>query len=499
MRRQRAFNRRSLLGTGLVGGASALALAACGETKEVIKEVPVEVIKEVQVAGETVVKEVQVEVPVEVVKEVEVEVAGETVIKEVVKEVIVEVAPAPSTIDSNISARIVIFNFGGESDAKIYADAHARFNKRFPNVEIVDNFTPVSTWSEYSNKVAAQVASGTQLDIVNIAIEGTRLVVSKNVLEPLDDLVRNDAGGQEMMSDIHPACVAAHTVNGKLYQIPHSWNNMVIHYNTAMWEEKGVPFPEADWKWDVFLESAAKLTSGEGSDETFGFGIPNFNFGLQPWLLTNDTSQLSDDWADSNLNDPKVAEAMQFVKDLVWKHEVSFDVSGTGSGLSNNGLFTAGRLGMSGWGHWPIQNFLAAGFDTFDVQYWPGNAAHTTVAGFGGWGISTQSEYKELSWELIKELNSLETIRATAAAGVAVPARRSVADSPEFLKFPANSKIYYESLNDMAFVPSPANFNELETVFMRAFSEMMADTKTAEEAMADAHQELQIAMDRLKG
>jgi multiple sugar transport system substrate-binding protein len=478
---RKGFSRRSILGMGLVGSVSALTLAACGEEtvieREVIKEVPVDRI--------VTVKE---EVPVEI-----------EVVREVIKEVEVEVAARPSTIDSNISATIVIFDFGGESDALIYADAHRRFNDRFPNVEIVDNFTPVSTWSEYSNKVAAQIASGSQLDIVNIAIEGTRLVVGKGVLEPLDDLVRDDPEGQEMMSDLHPACIEAHTVNGRLYQIPHSWNNMVIHYNFAMFEEMGVPLPEREWKWADFLESAAKLTSGEGADETFGFGIPNFNFGLHPWFLTNDTYQLNDDWTESNLDDPAMTEAMAFVKDLVWKHEVSFDVSGTGSGQSNNGLFSAGKLGMSGWGHWPIQSFIASDFDTFDVQYWPGQATHTTVAGFGGWGISTSSENKELSWELIKELNSLETIRATARAGVAVPARRSVAESPEFLAFPANSKIFYESLDDMKFVASPENFNELETIFMRHFGEMMSNAKTAEEAMADAHDELQTAMERLKG
>ena len=319
------------------------------------------------------------------------------------------------------------------------------------------------------------------------------------MLEPLDDLVKSDPEGQELMSDLHPAMIEAHTVEGKLYQIPHSWNNMVIHYNTAMWEEKGVDFPERDWKWDLFLENAKKMTSGEGDDETFGFGIPNFNFGLHPWFLTNGTYQLNDDWTDSNLDDPNFTEAMQFVQDLVWKHEVSFDVSGTGSGQSNNGLFTAGKLGMSGWGHWPIQSFIAADFETCDVQYWPGNKTHTTVAGFGGWGISTSSEHKELAWELIKELNSLETIEATARAGVAVPARRSAAESPDFLAFPANSKIYYESLDDMKFVASPENFNELETIFMRHFGEMMANSKTAEQAMADAHQELQVAMDKLRG
>ncbi len=114
------------------------------------------------------------------------------------------------------------------------------------------------------------------------------------MLEPLDDLVKSDPEGQELMSDLHPAMIEAHTVEGKLYQIPHSWNNMVIHYNTAMWEEKGVDFPERDWKWDLFLENAKKLTSGEGDDETFGFGIPistlAFIRGSSPTAPTSSTT-----------------------------------------------------------------------------------------------------------------------------------------------------------------------------------------------------------------
>ncbi|HJO06464.1 MAG TPA: hypothetical protein QGG37_03890, partial [Chloroflexota bacterium] len=70
------LSRRRLLQTGVLGGVGAAVLAACGETAEVIKEIPAEVVTEVQVAGKTVVREV----PVEVMKEVDkiVEVAGET-------------------------------------------------------------------------------------------------------------------------------------------------------------------------------------------------------------------------------------------------------------------------------------------------------------------------------------------------------------------------------------------------------------------------------------
>ncbi|MDQ6674635.1 MAG: substrate-binding domain-containing protein, partial [Chloroflexota bacterium] len=133
-------------------------------------------------------------------------------------------AGAPPT---NITATISILDFGGEADKKIYSDAHDRFKKKYPNVTIEDNFVPVSTWSEFSNKVAADVAGGHSPDIINIAIEGTRLIVKKGLLVPLDEYINNDPGGKELIADVAPALIDAFKVDGKMWQVPHSWNNMV--------------------------------------------------------------------------------------------------------------------------------------------------------------------------------------------------------------------------------------------------------------------------------
>jgi multiple sugar transport system substrate-binding protein len=270
---------------------------------------------------------------------------------------------------------------------------------------------------------------------------------------------------------------------------------MVIYYNTKMFKDAGIEPPKEDWTWDDFLAIAKQLTSGSGADAVYGFGIANFFFGLTPWFLTNGTYQLTDDWSDSNLNDPKVLEAAKFVHDLVHVHKVSPAVEGA----NTDQLFTAGKLAMSAWGHWPIQGFLANNFRDFDVQYWPRKTAGTSVHGVGGWSIATASKQKPLAWELIKELTSKATIEASAQAGVAIPARRSVAEGSAFLQFPSNSKIYYGSLKDSKPVPSPANFNELETIFMRHWGEMMSGAATPEDAFAASHTELSEAMKRLKG
>jgi multiple sugar transport system substrate-binding protein len=387
-----------------------------------------------------------------------------------------------------------IFNFGGEADQKIYSAAYDRFKKDHPDVTIEDNFVPVTTWSEYTNKVVAQVAGGQAPDIINIAIEGTRLIVSKGLLLPLDELLTNDPGGKELISDVDEALLNAFKVDGKIWQVPHSWNNMVIYYNTKMFQDAGVEPPKEDWTWQDFLTIAKKFSTGSGADQVYGFAIPNFNFGLTPWFLTNSTYQLTSDWSDSNLNDPKMLESITFVHDLIHVHKVSPAVEGA----NNEALFTSGKAAMGGWGHWPIQGFLASDFKDFDVQYWPRNTAGTSVHGVGGWGIYAQSEKKELAWELIKQLTSKETIQATAEAGVAIPARRSTAYSEQFLKLPSNSKIYYDSLKDSKPVPSPANFNEFETIFMRHVGEIFAGTVTPEAGLQAAHTELGAAMAKLK-
>ena len=407
-------------------------------------------------------------------------------------------AAAAGAPPANISATISIFDFGGEADKKIYADAHARFKKKYPNVTIEDNFVPVTTWSEFSNKVATDVAGGHTPDIINIAIEGTRLVVKKGLIIPLDDYISNDPSGKELIADVAPALIDAFKVDGKIWQIPHSWNNMLIYYNTKMFKDANIDPPKETWTWDDFLATAKKLTTGSGDTKVYGFGIPFFNFGLTPWFLTKGTYRLTPDWSDSNLNDPKVLESVTFVHDLVHVHQVSPDVGGEAGVDVNAQLFAAGKLGMSGWGHWPIQGFFQNNFKDFDVQFWPRSTAATSVHGVGGWGISKDSQNKPLAWELIKELTSKETIQATAEAGVAIPARRSVAEGADFLKFPTNSKIFYGSLQDSKPVEAPANFNEVETIFMRYMGDIMSDASTPEDGLKAAHQELSAAMAKLK-
>ncbi len=131
-------------------------------------------------------------------------------------------------------------------------------------------------------------------------------------------------------------------------------------------------------------------------------------------------------------------------------------------------------------------------------DFWPKKASSTTVFGSGGWAITKSSKEPALAWQLMKDLTAFETDKTAVDLGTSLPARRSAAELPEFKAFPANSGVFFGSLEDIKPVPSPANFAEMESIFMRHMGSIMANDVTPEEGLANAHTELSAAMAKLK-
>jgi multiple sugar transport system substrate-binding protein len=404
------------------------------------------------------------------------------------------VSCAQNTPSPDTKGNLVLFDFGDANDKQIRDAAIARFNKRYPNVKVIDQFTPISSWSDYLNKLVNQIASGKAPDLIHIATEGVQLAVRKNLVIPLDELT-SEPSGKELLSDVNPSLVKGFSVEGKLYLVPVAWNNMMVYYNTKVFKDAGIARPADDWNWDDFLSIAKRLTSGEGPAKRFGFGIPYFNFGLTPFWYSNDTAVLKDDLRQSNLTDPKFLEAVKFVDGLVRENGVSPDPANTDPNAVFQ-LFAAGKIGMTGGGHWPMQFFKANNFTDFDVVPWPKNKTQKTVFGADGWGISTKTKQKAIAWEMVKELASAESQQQAAGLGVAIPARRSVAESKEFLAEPEHAALFYESLRYAAPVQASANYAEVERILMQHLSQVMAGEVKPEEALKSANEELSAAMEQ---
>jgi multiple sugar transport system substrate-binding protein len=375
-----------------------------------------------------------------------------------------------------------------------------RAKELLPNIDLTITQTSIQTgWSEYSDNIVTQIAGGEQLDVIMIAIEGLRLLTERNILVPLDDFISASPADQEViLNDVHETLREMLQVDGKQMEYPFSWNNMVMYYNTAIFEEKGVTPPGPDWTWSDFLETCLQIANVTGgADDLYAYSFWGAGmFGMHAWYFNNDTAALTEDWSESNLLDPKVAETVQFLADLILEHRVSPNPQGWDEWAQ----FHAGHLAMRTCGRWCIGGSLSEHFTTYDLQYQPHQAGPIkTVAGTDGWGISSSAQDANAAWEVVKLLSGQEASIDMVKAGGNIPALRSVAEMEVFTEYgPANTAIFYASLDAAKTVPSPTNFNIVEPILDKHYATIWSGERTVEEALNAAHEELSTEMAKLQ-
>jgi multiple sugar transport system substrate-binding protein len=400
-------------------------------------------------------------------------------------------ALAASTASADdVSANLRLMAFG--SDAQLTAVKHAieRFNQKYPNVKVEVAIDPITNgWGDYVTHVLSQFNAGNAYDVYGTAIETFRGFEQRGLFIPLDDYIAKNAG----YSDFDPSLFKSSSYQGKTYFVPIGWNNIMINYNRALFRDAGVDYPK-NWSWDEFREVAKKLTKRDaaGNVTQYGYEVPNQNFFVQPWFLTNGTSPINADWTASNMLDPKVSETLRFLHDLIHVYKVS-PIPGKDT-MDNQ--FAAGQVAMINRGHWIIENAKRAKLD-MDVANVPSKLNGDTVIGFGAYGVSKTSKNPELAKELVGALTSEETQKEEGELGGGVPGRKSAADSPGFLAFPPSSSLYYQSLPHTVPVPSPANFQDVEKIFMRNYVAMMADEISIPEGVKRTDRELNDSFKRL--
>lgn len=404
-------------------------------------------------------------------------------------------------VERDVRAELAIQTYGAERNLVLLRQAEERFRQRFPNVTFRNSIEPViASWGEFTSKIISQVSAGRAHDVYHLAIEGLRSIATRDLFVPLDEYIGRDQGAAQHLADIAPALREALKFQGRQILVPDQWNNIVVYYNKTLFREAGLETPKPDWSWADFTAAAQKLTKRDASGNVtqWGYEVPSIHFAVTAWFLTNATLQLNADWTESNLNDPKLKETLQFLHDLIHRHKVA---PVPGSDAFRGGaeqMFSTGRIAMLSRGHWPINAFYANNFRDFDVAYMPRNRAQRSIFGVAGYGIAKDSTQKDLAWEFVQELISDQSMAEIAGGGVAIPARRSAANLPAFLGHPENSSIFYGSIDNATAVPAPANFNQMEDIVMRAYSQIMTNATPIDTALANAHDELKRAMANLR-
>ena len=104
-------------------------------------------------------------------------------------------------------------------------------------------------------------------------VSGLSLLANINYLDnlqPLDNLIARESA--EFVEDYLPQTLDAVRYRGRIIALPAELDTAVIFYNKDLFDEAGIPYPEAGWTWDDFL-AAAKAMTKPLSDEVIQYGF----------------------------------------------------------------------------------------------------------------------------------------------------------------------------------------------------------------------------------
>lgn len=404
-----------------------------------------------------------------------------------------------------------------------YADAdeiatvrYDTFTEMYPDVEVT------FTEADFDPQVfLTSVAAGNPPDVVQIGRDIMGTYISQGALEPLDSCI--ESHGIDM-SQYREQAVTEVTLNGQVWGIPQFFDTRIVMINQSVIDEVGLSPEDIDTSdWDGLREINNQLMAKEGDNITrLGFD-PKITDYLPLWAAANGASILSEDGTQSQLDDPKVAEALDFAASLVLAHGDAasfFDFRQNGPGGAFFGAenqFTEDSLGAMPMESWYL-NVLASDTPDEAIAFQPfkdreGNPM--TLLGGQAWVIPAASDNKEAACEFAKVVTEAETWIAAATARAETRASEgesytgtytanTAADEHIFSELVTEETAgnYYEGVQlaleaaDSA-VGLPANpaAEEFKSIWQDAVQRVLNEGVPAAEALADADQEAQAAID----
>lgn len=356
----------------------------------------------------------------------------------------------------------------------------------------VETMFIASSWGEYCTKVQTMIGGGDELDCAIVAIEGISKFLNMGVAEPIDDWIAdNQEIADSIFADTSPAFQEIFKDDeGNTYAFPFSFNNVVMHINTARLAEANLELPEADWSKEEFLSYCKALTTEKDGIKQYAIAVPYGEyFCAEAWLFNNGASYMNDDFTESTINSPESVEIFQLWQDLIYKYGYAPVPEENVAAIDQ---IINGQVAMGSWGRWPTAQYVANDFEDVAVQYLPSFKQNQQIGGVDGIFTFKSSKHIKEAKELAAWMSQAEFEGAYLSAGN-IPALHSLAETKiSELGIPQNCELFYLDSNTDIYKPvsAPPQFTECSNIVLTAISEICVNQADVQETLDDAAEQM---------
>ena len=399
-----------------------------------------------------------------------------------------------STTTSETEGSITIevwHTFAAESkEENVFIQSIKAFETLHPNITVEVTLVP---FGDADNLFMTAAQGGEAPDLMRLSSDQLGAIGEVRVdgYPLLEDLRPHLTPNQRGMFD--ERALHAMRYGEALYGLPASQDSLSLVYNKALFDARGVAYPDATWTQQDLLEAAEALTY----QDVQGLALPVKNaywwFGFQAGY----NGSLFDSQGSPTLNSSGSADALQWLLDLELEHGVVATGTQT-EGMKNQ--FIGSKAAMIVDGPWNWATYEASRLDV-------GQAMLPTILETGervaplvtykGWTVSKQSAHKLAAVDLAMYLSSSDVQKAFALDTYTLPTHVSLADDADI-----NDDVVLSGFLDQIHVGTPAPTTRgMAMVYgplVTAFEQVYTETASADDALQGANEELVSLIDGLQ-
>ena len=315
-----------------------------------------------------------------------------------------------------------------------------------------------------------------------------------NILLNLQPYVDRDI----KINDYYQEVVENLKYKGNIYALPLGFNVHVLYYNTELFDEAGVSYPDESWTWKELLEAAKRLTKDKNNDgriDQFGF-IP---FNAESLIKQNGGDILNKEGTECIINSIEAIEALEFLHDLIYKYRVS-PTPAESLSQSTIHLFQMKRLVMFIGGRWVGCEFRKVKSLRWAIAPVPaGKAGRAVPLSIDSMAIVSQSRHPEEAWEFIKYFAGPKAQRIIKTQKPEdISAIKEISIETLLKNYPSeNNNVFLDALS-YAFLPVSYRFKgrEIDEIIRRRLDKVWLDKRGREDIQEICNQ-IKMEGDRL--